>query len=215
MMKKLLAALAFTAASTALMHGQIATFVVERDMLSFADGTAISRDVAGDNRGGISVFGGYINPADAPSIIESLGGAQAKIAAGDALGAISDIESLIAGITWTPINPSSGLVIGTRDWSSPGHTGAEGQQPVMAVMTGSPGSLDITDQLGIVTTADFRLPALGTQVIGFNTSPVQWDTALWGELDSLTLAAIPEPRVYAALFGLFALGFVMWRRRNR
>lgn len=27
-------------------------------------------------------------------------------------------------------------------------------------------------------------------------------------------AVIPEPRVYAALFGLFALGFVMWRRRR-
>lgn len=30
----------------------------------------------------------------------------------------------------------------------------------------------------------------------------------------LYATAIPEPRVYAALFGLFALGFVAWRRRR-
>ncbi len=29
------------------------------------------------------------------------------------------------------------------------------------------------------------------------------------------LYTIPEPRVYAALFGLLALGFVAWRRRRR
>lgn len=214
-MKKLLAVLALTAASTAVMHGQIAAFIVERDMLNRADGTAISRDVNGDNRGGISVFGGYIDPAIGPSVIETLGGAQTKIEAGDAVGAVADIEELIASIEWTPVNPATGLVAGTRDWSTVGPASNPGWQPVMAVMTGSPGSLDITDELGIVTTADFRLPALGTEGIGFNTPSVQWDTALWGDLGSLTLAPIPEPRVYAALFGLFALGFVMWRRRNR
>lgn len=34
-------------------------------------------------------------------------------------------------------------------------------------------------------------------------------------IDDLTLTAIPEPRVYAALFGLLALGFVARRRRRR
>ncbi|MCC5839352.1 MAG: hypothetical protein JJT96_04435 [Opitutales bacterium] len=33
-------------------------------------------------------------------------------------------------------------------------------------------------------------------------------------IDNFTVTAIPEPRVYAALFGLFALGFVIWRRRR-
>ena len=33
--------------------------------------------------------------------------------------------------------------------------------------------------------------------------------------DDLGIVVIPEPRVYAALFGLFALGFVVWRRRVR
>ena len=32
--------------------------------------------------------------------------------------------------------------------------------------------------------------------------------------DDLGIVVIPEPRVYAALFGLLALGFVAWRRRR-
>jgi hypothetical protein len=36
------------------------------------------------------------------------------------------------------------------------------------------------------------------------------------QLDSVELTGvIPEPSTYAALFGLFALGFVIWRRRTR
>lgn len=34
------------------------------------------------------------------------------------------------------------------------------------------------------------------------------------DIDNLVVTAIPEPRVYAALLGLFALGFVIWRRRR-
>jgi len=34
------------------------------------------------------------------------------------------------------------------------------------------------------------------------------------QLNSVELIGIPEPRVYAALFGLLALGFVAWRRRR-
>ena len=35
-----------------------------------------------------------------------------------------------------------------------------------------------------------------------------------GFLNAVQVTPIPEPRVYAALFGLFALGFVAWRRRR-
>lgn len=33
--------------------------------------------------------------------------------------------------------------------------------------------------------------------------------------DALTVSAIPEPSTYAAIFGAGALGFALWRRRNR
>lgn len=33
-------------------------------------------------------------------------------------------------------------------------------------------------------------------------------------IDNYTLTAIPEPATYAALFGLFVLGFVTWKRRR-
>ncbi|MCC5842506.1 MAG: PEP-CTERM sorting domain-containing protein [Opitutales bacterium] len=33
-------------------------------------------------------------------------------------------------------------------------------------------------------------------------------------IDNYTITAIPEPTTYAAIFGLFALGFIAWRRRR-
>ncbi len=41
-----------------------------------------------------------------------------------------------------------------------------------------------------------------------------WSPGHRTNLDNIALTAIPEPRVYAALFGLLALGFVVWRRRR-
>ncbi|MCH8540796.1 MAG: PEP-CTERM sorting domain-containing protein [Opitutales bacterium] len=34
-------------------------------------------------------------------------------------------------------------------------------------------------------------------------------------MDNVLITAIPEPSTYAALFGLFALGMIVWRRRKR
>ncbi len=58
-------------------------------------------------------------------------------------------------------------------------------------------------------------PAAIVKPVRVITGNVAVDRIVIGEAGSVGLVAIPEPRVYAALFGLFALGFVMWRRRNR
>jgi hypothetical protein len=41
------------------------------------------------------------------------------------------------------------------------------------------------------------------------------DAGLGFHMTGIEVVAIPEPSTYAALFGVFALGLVMWRRRNR
>lgn len=48
----------------------------------------------------------------------------------------------------------------------------------------------------------------------FSGASQVWSTGHAVRLDNIALTAIPEPRVYAALFGLLALGFVVWRRRR-
>ncbi|MCC5806228.1 MAG: hypothetical protein JJU00_07855 [Opitutales bacterium] len=58
-------------------------------------------------------------------------------------------------------------------------------------------------------------PAAIVKPVRVITGNVEVDRIIIGQSGSVGLVAIPEPRVYAALFGLFALGFVVWRRRNR
>ncbi|MCC5842043.1 MAG: PEP-CTERM sorting domain-containing protein [Opitutales bacterium] len=48
----------------------------------------------------------------------------------------------------------------------------------------------------------------------FSGGVQNWSTDHRTNVDNIALIAIPEPRVYAALFGLLALGFVAWRRRR-
>ncbi len=55
---------------------------------------------------------------------------------------------------------------------------------------------------------------LGNSIESFTVTAVGGDTR-FPVINDIAFTVIPEPRVYAALFGLFALGFVVWRRRVR
>jgi hypothetical protein len=81
---------------------------------------------------------------------------------------------------------------------------------------------------GVRTDGTAGMDNISIDLTGFTefqnlTTPVtfQFITATTGnfnatlEWDNITVSAVPEPSTYAALFGLGALGLVMWRRRRR
>lgn len=70
-----------------------------------------------------------------------------------------------------------------------------------------------------VTTSNAALTQvtrIGLGRFGAEANGSHWDALRVSNTagDAGLQAVIPEPRVYAALFGLFALGFVIWRRRR-
>ncbi|MCC5840992.1 MAG: PEP-CTERM sorting domain-containing protein [Opitutales bacterium] len=189
-----------------LANGQAVTFFAERDTVSLASGQAIGRDAGPgdtDNRSLLSVYATYIDASATPNFVASLNAASTP----------SEFDTILGGLTWQAVPIAGGLVAGTRDWNAVGPLGVQGQQPLFLFATSEIGSFSTSTELGIVTSA-YRLATFGTEAISFNTVN-RWDEALWGNLGSLQLAPIPEPRVYAALFGVLALGFVAWRRRRQ
>lgn len=195
------------------LQGQSVTFVVEKDAIKLADGTPISRDADPDNRSGIAVFGAYFSPAELATFSSSITDF-VSLSATNPVQALEDLKTSLGSKSWTGIETASGAFAGIRDWSWNIGTGTVGHTPVMVVLTTSnPASLTLQDQVGIVA-SNFTLTGLAATVVGFNTTN-KWDIALAGNLNSLTLAPIPEPSTYALLFGIGALGVILMRRRRK
>ena len=80
------------------------------------------------------------------------------------------------------------------------------------------GAVDITEGVWEAHTLDFGSVLSGAADasvrLTFSGGNQVWSTGHRTNVDNVALTAIPEPRVYAALFGLLALGFTVWRRRR-
>ncbi|MCC5807537.1 MAG: hypothetical protein JJU00_14535 [Opitutales bacterium] len=80
------------------------------------------------------------------------------------------------------------------------------------------GVVDITQGVWEAHTVDFGTALSGAEDarvrLTFDGGDQVWSTDHRTNVDNIALTAIPEPRVYAVLFGLLALGFVVWRRRG-
>lgn len=80
--------------------------------------------------------------------------------------------------------------------------------PLMGVTGG-----DLDPEEGWLGWYNVAPSATGEITINVNADYLS-NSASRGALNAMQITAVPEPSAYAALFGLFALGFVIWRRRR-
>lgn len=67
-------------------------------------------------------------------------------------------------------------------------------------------SMTVGDNYGFYTDAGLLAPA--------DPSTVSFSAFIGDDIKSAAFTAVPEPAEFAALFGIFALGLVLWRRRK-
>lgn len=192
---------------------QSIAYVIERDKVFITPDQPVGQTSGPggtDNRSLVTVWGGYLSPAN----LATFENAVASAVNDDVSSRVSSLEAALASVSWFSVTQAAGLQGNIRDWNllnAPLST--EGFRPVMLITTAeSPSALSLTSRIGIVSSTRL-VPEAGTFNVGFNTTPA-WDNAILGNLDSITLTPIPEPRVYAAFLGFLALGFVAWRRRK-
>lgn len=136
----------------------------------------------------------------------------------DPSSAASKLQTIFNGFDqWGVISPATGGGAVLFDWVSTISGTPGGNKVYMIVVTNSIDSIVSSTQVGIVSVMDVLFPELGTDNIGFisgTTEALRWNQFFMGSSGSLTLEAIPEPRVYAGVFGLCVLA-VAWMRRRR
>lgn len=134
------------------------------------------------------------------------------------------------------VEPSAGiLIIGPASSTAVQEYDANVSFPITGSTSLGSGVVGIADSgsgdiFGILSDGGFLLPSSygsGTSLTGSSTysgtslsglgltaGTYNWSWGSGGGADTVTLTIVPEPGVYAALFGLAALGFVAFRRRN-
>ncbi len=95
-------------------------------------------------------------------------------------------------------------------------TSEEGEDTLALQITSSSGTVPATFA-ATTGTASAETTGSADWVYFWNFANADSPGAYFGEfrIGETYAAVIPEPRTYAALFGLLAIGFVFWRRRAR
>ncbi len=217
--KAILYTLSFIAAALPL-HAQIVDYQIETDRIVLPNSVPLHRENTSADGMNVTLWGGT-----ALSYEAVLSGLQAYHAAANPeeastalLSALHDSTIFVDG--WEPLPVSDGQSINALfDWRGGRADLTIGTYPVLFVASHG---MDSPDQaidfasgswVGLVMSTDATVSSMGTVPVSFGRSGANWNQALIGELNNpLTLAAIPEPRLYALLSGLAAVCLVLLRR---
>ena len=188
---------------------------IENDSVSLPDGTTLNADNREAEGRNVTVYGGTV--VNLASLENSLSEFNSASSALDRLNAFTSFVNDASNFTHfqeIAVSPKIGVSV-DFDWIQQIDELIPDHLPFLLVSTVPIEELELASFIGLVT-ANITVAPVGSSNVGFTTGTgsARWDNALIGDLNSLTLAAIPEPRVYAVLFGVFALGFVLWRRRR-
>ncbi|WOO42479.1 PEP-CTERM sorting domain-containing protein [Rubellicoccus peritrichatus] len=126
------------------------------------------------------------------------------------------------------------LVVGPATSTAVQEYDAKASFPITGPTSFGTGAIGFADSgsgdiFGILSNGGFLLPSVygsGTSLsggstysgslndLGLTAGTYNWSWGSGGGADSVTLTIVPEPGTYAAFFGLAALGFIIFRRRN-
>lgn len=202
------------------LHAQIVDYQIETDRIALPNSLTLHRENTSANGMNVTLWGGTaVNLEAALSALEFFHAATSpEEAAAALLTALHDPSVFRDG--WAPLPVSDGLSINDAfDWRGNRADLSIGSYPVLFVASHgleSPGqAVDFASGswVGMVMSTEGTVPSYGSMPVSFGRPGTNWNQALIGELNNpLTLAAIPEPRVYALLSGLAALALVLRRR---
>ncbi len=199
-------------AIASLAHGQEISFRIETGLLKDAAGDTLTIADSVFVYGG--TFGGTYSPAQLEDAIDLL----RQDVPSDPSAAAAKLQSLVNEFAvWGQIAVSSKEPpLGQNfDWIST-VGGTPGAKFYMLILTDAIDAVSPSTQVGIVSVVDVTVPALSALAVGFETAlPNRWNEFYMGSAGSLTLEAIPEPRAYAALFGVCVLALAVIRRRRQ
>lgn len=206
--------IAFLTPMTAVMYAQVDIGTrIDRNSVFLPDNSNLNRDNIVDEETGrnTTIYGGYTSDLNGLFNSSALAGFQNELSIGTLNTLLqSDLFTLFE----SPLTVSPGTgPFADIDWQT-SYSMPENSFPLIFIGTQPLNELTLGSFVGFVGQSSPNVfPE--NDMIGFTTGDRQWDTPLIGDLGSITLVEIiPEPRVYAALFGVFALGFVLWRRRR-
>lgn len=200
-------------ASPNVGFSQTVGFWIENDILNDVFGNPLTPASSTPVHVYGGTFDGNFTPAQLTTAIDNVRSASSPSAAA------SELQLILNDFTqWGVIPPASGGAEDFYDWFGSASAPVAGAKIYMVIITDTINSILPSTQVGIVSAAGVVSPSLGVDNIGFNTGTTaahRWDQAYMGTLGSLTLEAIPEPRAYAALFGVCVLALAVIRRRRK
>lgn len=214
-MKKLTVAFVALMFSIVSASAQSIIFQVDKNSLLLPDGQVLNLSNSFEGDFNVSIYGSTVS-----SLSNLTNGLSAFQSASTPEETLSELVSALNGPTfssWSPIGISQQTApFDAWDWRETVSDLTPGSLPVLLAVTQPLSQLTVNSFVGLVI-SETEVTGLGANGIGFSsgTGDARWDSAAIGSLGSgsLTLTAIPEPRFYAALFGIFAFGLVSWKRR--
>lgn len=205
--------------SFSISHGQAAFFRIEDDVVS-AGSSSFNDTNYNIDPFNVTVYSATASLATLQSLSFDTENPQAFI---------SQIQALeTANIYQDPFQVvpiATGPTLNNNTWNLQRTGLTVGSYPMLLITTSPLSQLSSSDSVGLVYSMSGVIAALTTHTITFGSATTSWDTAILGNLGPFEFAPgetslhqltpIPEPRVYAAVLGFLALGFVAWRRRKR
>ncbi len=190
------------------LQAATSTLIVESNQVMLEDGTAVGY-------GDVNAFYGI-----STSTIEELNTVFDSLVQ-DAIntGNLEPLIDQLSSISWTPVPQATELGEG-YEWATsfldPIDVSVGDRVLVAFVTSDMPGSIVLGDQIGIGASPYTPVIDADAYTTGFVPSfpaAYQMDVIV-GTEGSITMTAVPEPSSIALVFGIFGIGFAVWRRRN-